>query len=324
MLSLLQLHDILLAPLALYVSISILFHKDSWGWWKAIIPFYNYIVLCDYAGKNSVAFKCLFLFSQLLPLGIGFQHVYVYSYTTSLFLMIPVVFWTLIAFSLANKHDKGSMFALGLIFLPLIFFPYLALTADAQTQIDDDYCDDDGDSDLRLLNINRKKFMKLEPHILEEGSYSKIVGGKIHTDIGYLIIASIPLWIRWDEHYMFFADKGIFYLVTQSFKGVIYSEFTPYEKIHTLNLEKTTLTKKIDIFYKNGLEESYECSGTNFNSRIIPYLDQIHRWAPHLKFGGKCIPENMSDKLAPSVQYEEKTALVKESSSTEEFFLEDL
>ncbi len=71
--------------------------------WAAFIPIYNIIVMLDIVGKPLSWF---------------------------IFLIIPgvnVVFAILLTNLLAKSFGKGTGYTLGLLFLPLIFYPMLAL-----------------------------------------------------------------------------------------------------------------------------------------------------------------------------------------------------
>ncbi len=70
--------------------------------WAAIIPIYNFIVLLKIAGKPLWWIILLF---------IPFVN----------FIIIIVIY-----FALAKNFGKGAGFAIGLVFLPIIFFPILA------------------------------------------------------------------------------------------------------------------------------------------------------------------------------------------------------
>lgn len=77
--------------------------------WAAIIPIYNEIVLIQIAGKPAWWFLL-----YLIPL-------------------VNIVIYFIVRIDLSKNFGKGVGFALGLIFLPVIFFPILAW-GDAQYQ----------------------------------------------------------------------------------------------------------------------------------------------------------------------------------------------
>lgn len=79
-----------------------LFEKNGEKGWKAIIPIYNMYILIKIADMNP--------FSILL-------------------LLVPIVnlfVLALLSVNLANKYNKGALFAVGLLFLPIIYYPILA------------------------------------------------------------------------------------------------------------------------------------------------------------------------------------------------------
>jgi len=85
------------------------FEKAGKPGWAAIVPIYNVIVLLDVAGK-----PWWWLLLLLIPL-------------------VNIVVAIIVYISLARNFGKGVGFALGLIFLSVIFFPILAW-GDAQYQ----------------------------------------------------------------------------------------------------------------------------------------------------------------------------------------------
>ena len=78
------------------------FTKAGKPGWASIIPIYNLIVLLEIAGK-----PIWWIILLLIPL-------------------VNFVIAILVYISLAEKFGKGVGFALGLVFLPFIFFPILA------------------------------------------------------------------------------------------------------------------------------------------------------------------------------------------------------
>jgi hypothetical protein len=74
--------------------------------WAAIIPFYNTWVLMEIAGKPGWWF-----FLLLIPI-------------------VNVVIWVIVAIELSKKFGHGIPFALGLMFLPFIFYLILGFGSD--------------------------------------------------------------------------------------------------------------------------------------------------------------------------------------------------
>ena len=85
------------------------FAKAGKPGWAAIVPIYNLIVLLEIAGKPLWWFLLL-----LIPL-------------------VNIIVGVMVYVSLARNFGKGVGFALGLLFLSIIFFPILAW-GDAQYQ----------------------------------------------------------------------------------------------------------------------------------------------------------------------------------------------
>ena len=75
------------------------FSKAGQPGWAAIIPIYNLIVLCQVAGRPIWWFLLL--------------------------LICFPIFYIIICIDIAKRFGKGGGFAVGLIFLPFIFFPML-------------------------------------------------------------------------------------------------------------------------------------------------------------------------------------------------------
>ncbi|MFH0925728.1 MAG: DUF5684 domain-containing protein [bacterium] len=99
----------LLIIILLIVSMWKVFVKAGEPGWAAIIPIYNIVVLFKIAGK-PVWWVILFL----IPL-------------------VNFVITILAYLAFAAKFGKGAGFAIGLAFLPMIFFPILAF-GDAEYQ----------------------------------------------------------------------------------------------------------------------------------------------------------------------------------------------
>ncbi|GAK51703.1 hypothetical protein U14_02948 [Candidatus Moduliflexus flocculans] len=82
-----------------------IFTKAGQPGWASLIPIYNTIVLIQIAGMPLWTFLGLFI-----P-------------------MINVIVWFLICLKLAQSFGKGAGYALGLFFLPFIFYPLLAFSS---------------------------------------------------------------------------------------------------------------------------------------------------------------------------------------------------
>ena len=98
---------ILATSLLMLVSWWRIFQKAKLPGRGAIIPFYNIYLIFKLAGKPNWTWWLLF----------------------------PPVLWILMIvaqFKIAEKFGKGTGFALGLWFLPVIFYPILAFSKDAE------------------------------------------------------------------------------------------------------------------------------------------------------------------------------------------------
>ena len=79
-----------------------IFTKAGQPGWAAIVPFYNYYVMLKMVGRPG-----WWLILYLIP-------------------FVNFIIFIIVAIDLARSFGKGGGFAVGLIFLPFIFFPILA------------------------------------------------------------------------------------------------------------------------------------------------------------------------------------------------------
>ncbi|MEL7340424.1 MAG: DUF5684 domain-containing protein [Bacteroidota bacterium] len=99
-----------------------IFEKAGEEGWKAIIPIYNYWTLYEIAGKPG--WWALFIVGAFVP------------FFNILLGPTALVLYVIAVVSLANKFKAGDGMKVGLIFLPMVFFPILAL-GDYQYHPDD-------------------------------------------------------------------------------------------------------------------------------------------------------------------------------------------
>lgn len=83
------------------IALWMVFSKASEPGWAAIVPIYNVIVLLKVAGK-----PWWWIVLLLIPI-------------------VNLILGIIIAIDLARNFGKGGGFAVGLIFLPFIFYPIL-------------------------------------------------------------------------------------------------------------------------------------------------------------------------------------------------------
>jgi len=88
-----------LSYLVIWISYIKIFSKAGQSWWKALIPFFN-----------------LFIFTKVVEKPVWWIFIY---------LVIPIGY-LLSAFQIAKSFGKNIIFLIGLIFLPIVFFPLLA------------------------------------------------------------------------------------------------------------------------------------------------------------------------------------------------------
>lgn len=99
-----------------------IFEKAGEEGWKAIIPIYNYWTLYEIAGKPGSW--------SLLILGVFVP------FFNFLFLPVAAVLYVIAIVALAKKFKLSDGMTVGLIFLPMVFFPIVAL-GDYQYHPDD-------------------------------------------------------------------------------------------------------------------------------------------------------------------------------------------
>lgn len=111
-----------------------LFEKANQPRWRSLIPGWNMYKLATLAHKKRffiLGCILMFLFAvgwlQLMSLG---NSPY-FGYLMNISLILSVVFYCVVLYSLAKAFWRSSLFALGLVICPLIFFPILALSGDS-------------------------------------------------------------------------------------------------------------------------------------------------------------------------------------------------
>lgn len=98
------------------VSMWILFTKAKEQGWKAIIPIYNMVTMCQIIGINPLWIAIVFgaaIIGQI-PLFV------------LVFIVVNIYFSVIYNVSIAKSYGKSDSFAVGLILLPGIFLPILA------------------------------------------------------------------------------------------------------------------------------------------------------------------------------------------------------
>lgn len=86
-----------------------IFTKAGYDGWKSIIPFYNSYTLCEFTFGNGLWFLCIF--AGIIPV-VGGIALLLFSIVQNI--------------RLAKAFGQSIGFAVGLIFLPIIFLPILA------------------------------------------------------------------------------------------------------------------------------------------------------------------------------------------------------
>ncbi len=108
---------VLIAAIIVTIAQWKMFKKAGEEGWKAIIPVYNVYTLCKIVGVNPYWILIVMLGSLLS----GVPLVGLVSFAASIYFQI------LLNVSIAKSFGKDGGFAVGLIFVPYIFYPILGL-----------------------------------------------------------------------------------------------------------------------------------------------------------------------------------------------------
>ena len=99
---------VIVLVLTMVISMWVLFQKAGKPGWAAIIPIYNLVVMLEIIGR-----PIWWIVMMFIPL-------------------VSIVFSILIYIDLCKSFGKSPALVVGLIFLPFIFFPYMAFTSEYQ------------------------------------------------------------------------------------------------------------------------------------------------------------------------------------------------
>ena len=130
----------LLIALAVYgliwvISVWRIFTKAGNKGWKAIVPFYNVYTLYRVAWKKKMFWVMVgaAAFSGIVSGVVGGLGLHIPENLTWISALVDLVCWIVVLVveirlqvMLAKAFGKGGGFAVGLIFLPIIFYPILA------------------------------------------------------------------------------------------------------------------------------------------------------------------------------------------------------
>jgi len=122
------------------------FNKAGYAGWKCLIPFYNLYLLADIAGLKdwysitvivqlitvilTVIFARLNVIYEILVQA-KLTSLESVAVTVAIFFVISIgVMLVYLIYSVAQKFQKGFSYALGLVFLPVIFWPILGFGDD--------------------------------------------------------------------------------------------------------------------------------------------------------------------------------------------------
>ena len=94
----------LLLAIAVIAGMWLIFEKAGEAGWKSIIPIYNIYVMLEIVGRPG-----WWVILYFIPV-VGF------------------IVWVMMMIDLAKSFDRGIGFAIGLMFLPVIFYPLLGFS----------------------------------------------------------------------------------------------------------------------------------------------------------------------------------------------------
>jgi hypothetical protein len=94
----------LLLFVAVIAGMWMIFEKAGEAGWKSIIPFYNIYVMLEIVGRPG-----WWVILYFIPVA-GF------------------IVWVIMMIDLAKSFDRGIGFAIGLMFLPILFYPLLGFS----------------------------------------------------------------------------------------------------------------------------------------------------------------------------------------------------
>ncbi len=138
---------LLLSTIIICFSYSKIFKKADKSSWKGLIPIYNLIPLLE-----VVHLPLYYFFLLLIPV-------------VQLFPMVRI------AQNMAQSFKKDHKFAMGLLFLPFIFYPLLAFTEDKYIGINEDEVEE-----VVIQDLVREKVVTTQPSAILKTDQSISVG----------------------------------------------------------------------------------------------------------------------------------------------------
>lgn len=158
--------------IAVFIIITkwIIFKKAGKPGWAAIIPIYNTYTLCNFVGVNPWWILIVFLSPILCIIPIlGALAEFA----------IVIYFQILLNVSLARAFNKEDAFAVGLILLPIVFYPILAFGKDCN------YVGKKPMRDILFDNMNNNNSNVNESQYENIKGYCPACGTKINIDTKY-------------------------------------------------------------------------------------------------------------------------------------------
>lgn len=123
--------------LIITVSLWAIFKKAGKPGWAAIVPIYSQYVFSEITLGNGLFFLLY--------------------YIPYLNVVVPFIF----GFTLASAFNKSKLFALGLVFLPFIFYPMLAFSSDSHYKgpfLINDYLNSNGQTSNNYYNQQNNQY----------------------------------------------------------------------------------------------------------------------------------------------------------------------
>ena len=117
----------LLIVIAVIAGMWLVFQKAGEAGWKSIIPIYNVWVLMEIIGRPG--WWVILYFLPAVGWGLGELLDLPESWLAAAVVgVVSFVIWVITMVGLAESFDRGIGFAIGLMFLPMLFYPLLGFS----------------------------------------------------------------------------------------------------------------------------------------------------------------------------------------------------
>ncbi len=311
-------------PLAVIIGMWTLFRKANRPSWTALIPFYNIKVLGQISGVSSIVSAITIV--AFVVVNLSFLSMVFYSPVLSIFanpnirllaLAIVLFGWIKIVLGLRDSLNLSTLNTVLLTLFPFILLPMLGLNGAEFNYFDSSdsaegeesgatrYSKEKGSTKRRVGAINgtvlsglsHNRFMKFKSALEEEQAFEKVIGGKLHTDIGYLIIMGIPLWFKCVETFFFVSENGIYTLEKTFGKGITEVMFIPNETFAGIRLTKKKISRSLSITYPDKDVLTYDANSGTLPKFLGTNLDRIKELNPTISISGDYIPGHFEEHI---------------------------